>query len=468
MASAPAPLIDIFPAPELGNSSFLVSDPDAGVSVAIDPLRDVAGYLERAEALGGRIALSLETHVHNDFVSGAREIEAAAGAPLGAAGGAGLEYPHRGLSDGDEIPVGRWRLCARHTPGHTPTHLSYVLKDQAGRSLAIFSGGALMVGAIARTDLFGPHLATALTLEAYRTLHQRLRDLPDDVAVYPTHGSGSFCAAAAATDSAATSTMGAERLGNPFFNTTELLPFLARALDRGPYPLYYRDMAALNRRGAPLLGLRPPPLAALSPAETEVRTAAGAALVDIRPAIEYDRAHVPGSYCIGLGEEPFSAWVGWVVARERSIVLTGGTLAMHMEAQRQLLRIGFDNAAAYLDGGIDAWAASGRRLSSFETAEVESLTEWILRAKTVAVVDVREDDEWAAGHVPGAVHIRVPDVARRASELPTEAPVAVHCEAGYRAGIAASLLEQAGLRRIVHVTGSFSERDRAHSARRES
>jgi len=462
MAAAPAPRIDLFRASELGNTTYLVSDPDRGVAVAIDPLRDVARYLDRADRLGARVTHALETHVHNDFVSGARELRAETGADVGAARDSGLGSPFQPLTEGSEIPVGRWRLRARHSPGHTPHHLSYLLVDgDGGEELAIFSGGALMVGAIARTDLLGPHLATQLALEAFRTIHVRLRHLPDHVAVYPTHGAGSFCAAG--SSGAATTTMARERLSNPFLTTTELMPFIARALHQGAYPTYYRDMAALNRRGAPLLGRAPPPLPSLTADATADLLRRGAALVDVRPGRAYDAGHIPGSFAIGL-EGPFGPWVGWVIERGRPIVLAGGTPAQHAGAHLQLLRIGYDSAAGQLDGGMDAWTASSRELATFETAEVADLAAWILSAEPMTVIDARSEDEWVHGHVPGAVHLQVQDIAHHAHELPAEAPVAVHCGVGYRAGIAASLLEQAGVRRIIHVIGPYTDWDRLHLA----
>ncbi len=457
----PGPQIDLFRAPELGNSSFLVSDPESGEAVAVDPLRDVGQYLERAGDLDVRITHALETHVHNDFISGARELRAEAGAAIGAAEGSGLEFRFVPLREGSEVPLGRWRLRTRRSPGHTPDHVCYLLVDEGGEELALFSGGALMVGAIARTDLFGPHLATHLALEAFRTLHVRLRHLPDHVAVYPTHGGGSFCAASAS--SAPASTMARERRTNPYLTTTDLMPFIARALHQGPYPAYYRDMAPLNRRGANLTGGRPPHLRPLSPDLAEYHLKLGAALVDVRPGREFDRGHVPGSFNIGL-EGPFSAWVGWVVERGRPIVLTGGTGGQHAEAHRQLFRIGYDSVVGALDGGVDAWTASGRDLTTFETAEVADLASWILSAEPMTVVDARSEDEWVHGHVPGAVRMPVPDIAHHAHELPREAPVAVHCGVGYRAAIAASLLEQAGLPRIIHVIGPYSDWDRLHLA----
>lgn len=440
--------VEVFPAPELGNASFLVADREHGVAAVIDPLRDVDMYIKRADALGVKVARALDTHLHNDYVSGRRELHAEVGTDIGEP------------APGKEMAVGEITLQAIHTPGHTPDHLSYLLVE-GGRPRALFSGGAVMVGAIARTDLFGPHLAVQLAMEALRTLQVRLRGLPDDIAVYPTHGSGSFCGTGGR--SGHETTLGAERSTNPFFQTTEIMPFLARALNQQRYPTYYRDMAAINRAGAPLLGRSLPAPSKISADAVAVSIAGGAAVVDVRTGREYDRGHIPGSYSIGL-EGPWSAWVGWLVPRGREIVLAGGTDAQHREAHRQLYRIGFDSVVGALDGGMDAWSASGRELSTFETVDVEDMAAWILSAEPMTVVDVRDEHEWAGGHVPGAVHIYVPDVPYRAGEIPREAPVAVHCASGYRAGIAASLLEQAGLRKIIHVNGEYSEWDRLHLA----
>ena len=459
--SAAQPQVDLFRASELGNASFLISDPESGEAVAIDPFRDVDQYLRRAEALDVRVTHSLETHTHNDFVSGSRELEAETGASIGDAGDSGLEFRFTPLREGSEVAVGRWRLQARSTPGHTPNHLSYLLLEPDGRQLALFSGGALMVGAIARTDLFGPHLATHLALEAFRTLHVRLRGLPDDVGLYPTHGSGSFCAAG--SGNAPSSTIGQERLTNPYLLTTDLMPFIARALHQGPFPTYYRDMNSINRRGANLFGRTLPPLRELTADLADYNLKLGAAMVDVRPGREFDQGHIPGSFNVGL-EGPFSAWVGWVIERGRPIVLVGGDQKQHAEAHRQLFRIGFDSVVGELEGGIEAWTASGRELNTFETAEVADLASWILSAEPMTVVDARNEDEWVHGHVPGAVRMPVAEVTHHAHEIPREAPVAVHCGVGYRASIAASLLEQAGLGRIIHVIGPYSDWDRLHLA----
>lgn len=440
--------VEAFPAPELGNSSFLIADPDHGVGIVVDPLRDIERYLHRAESMNVKLTHALDTHLHNDFVSGRRELASETGADIA------------DLEPDQEITAGALTVSAIHTPGHTPDHKSYLLTE-GGRPRALFSGGAVMLGAIARTDLFGPHHAVHLALEAMATLQVRLRGLPDYLAVFPTHGMGSFCGSGG--HSGHETTLGHERATNPFFQATEVMPFLARALSQPRYPDYYRDMAALNRTGAPVLGRTLPAMPKLSATEVARLMGTGAAVVDIRPGRDYDRAHIPGSYSVGL-DGAVSAWVGWLIARDRPIILTGGSDADQFTAQRQLLRIGFDRTAGVLDGGMDAWRSAGFEVSSFETIDVEEMAERLVSAEPMTVVDVRDEHEWTAGHVPGAVHIYVPDVPGRASEIPAEAPVAVHCESGYRSAIAASLMEQAGLKRVIHVDGDFSEWSRLHLA----
>src|SRR6266576_3823970 len=426
--------VEAFPATELGNASFLLVDQDHGVGLVVDPHRDVYGYLTRAETLGIKLTHALDTHLHNDFASGRGELASEAGTAIGE------------LEAGQDLAVGGLTLRALHTPGHTPDHKSYLLLE-GERPRALFSGGAVMIGAIARTDLFGPHLAVHLALEALRTLQVRLRSLPDDIAVFPTHGGGSFCGTGGRGGHE--TALGQERKTNPFFLTTEVMPFLARALNQHRYPTYYRDMAAINRGGATLIGVTIPPLAALTANEAAHLMDEGAAVVDVRVGRDYDRGHIPGSYNVGI-DGPVSAWVGWLIPRGRPLILVGGTDKELRAAQRQLLRIGYDTIAGSLDGGTDAWRSSGREVSTFETVDVEDMAQWVLSAEPMTVVDTRDEHAGVAGHVPGAVHMYVPDVSYRAGEIPRDAPVAVHCASGYRAGIAASLLEQAGLKRIIH------------------
>ena len=260
--------VEAVPAGELGNASFLVADTDRGMGLVIDPLRDIERYVKLAADLGVKLTHALDTHLHNDYVSGRRELAAELGTNID------------DLEPGSELHVGDLSLRAVHTPGHTPDHKAFLLSE-GSQDRALFSGGAVMLGAIARTDLLGPHLAVHLALEALTTLQVRLRGLADDIRVFPTHGGGSFCGTGGR--SGHETTLGHERHTNPFFQITEVMPFLARALSQHRYPTYYRDMAAINRGGVPLLGHAAPPLTRLGADEVGQRIDAGAAVVDIRP-----------------------------------------------------------------------------------------------------------------------------------------------------------------------------------------
>src|SRR5438270_1309049 len=291
--------VEAVPAGELGNASFLVADTDRGVGMVIDPLRDIERYLKLASDLDVKLTHALDTHLHNDYVSGRRELAAELGTNIDE------------LPVGGELNVGDITLRAIHTPGHTPDHKSFLLSE-GDRDRDLFSGGAVMLGAIARTDLFRPHLAVHLALEALSTLHVRLRGLPDEIRVFPTHGGGSFCGTGGR--SGHETTLGHERQTNPFFQTTEGMPFLARILNQHRYPTYYRDMAAVNRGGPTLIGITLPPLSRLNPEEVGRLKDEGASVADVRFGSDYDRGHIAGSYCVGI-DGPVSAWVGWLIAR---------------------------------------------------------------------------------------------------------------------------------------------------------
>ncbi len=443
-----------FVAEELGNSAYLIGSRASGQAIMIDPLRDVDQYLARAEALGLRVVATLETHLHNDFVSGAREIARATGAVLGASANAALEYPYRPLHDGDMLSLGTWQVRVLATPGHTPEHVSYVLHDAHGTPEALFSGGSLMVGTIARPDLLGPHRIPELARAAYRTLHERLLLLPDEVTVYPTHGGGSFCAVDAG-DQRVTS-VGQERQHNPLVQATTYRQFLTRYLQLVPYPAYYDGMRALNRRGAPLLGRTLPALRPLSVKRVAAALRRGAVLLDIRPYAGYDEAHIPGSLTAGIDGQ-LSAWVGWVLPPETPLVLLGATGEDEREAQRELLRIGYDRLLGTLEGGLPAWKAAGRAVRSTPRVMAVELAAAVERGDRLTIVDSREEHEWAVGHIPGAVWMPFWRIPQEATTLPREAPVAVHCAHGYRSAVAASLLERAGIPTVLHVTDGYEE-----------
>jgi glyoxylase-like metal-dependent hydrolase (beta-lactamase superfamily II)/rhodanese-related sulfurtransferase len=300
----------------------------------------------------------LETHLHNDFLSGSRELASLAGARITASAGAGLEFDHHPVREGDVIPLGEVRISVVATPGHTPEHVSYLARDTSRPTdpPVLFSGGSLLVGAVSRTDLLGHDHATGLTHELYRSLHEKILPLGDEVVVYPTHGAGSFCTAAASAES--TTTIGRERRTNLFLTESSPDAFAARLESSMPsYPKYFQHMRALNKRGPRIIG-GVPRLAPLTAIDVHARQQRGQAVVDIRSIHDYARAHIPGVFHVEL-RAAFSSWVGWVVPFGTPVILVAETELVHEYAVRQLIRIGYDELPGYLEGGMEAWINAG-------------------------------------------------------------------------------------------------------------
>src|SRR5919197_952664 len=376
----------------LGNSSYLVDLGD-GRGLVLDPSRDPGPYLAAAARRGLRLAFAAETHLHADFVSGSREL-AATGATVLAPAAAGLQFPYRGLRDGDEAGLGGPSLRALATPGHTPEHLAYLLTD-GGRPLGLFSGGSLLVGTVARTDLISPDRTEELARALWRSLHERILTLPDDLAVYPTHGAGSFCSAP--TGAEPTTTIGREKATNPLLAAPDEDGFVKLLLGGlGSYPRYFLRLRETNRRGPRVYGATPPPLTPLSPLEVRRLVAKGAELIDARPIRAFAAGHVPGALSIPL-RAAFATWLGWLVDDDRPLLVVMDPGQDRGDLVRQALKVGYERLAGELAGGMAAWDAAGlpsARIPLVEVAERPGGT----------VLDVRQDAEFAAGHVPGARH----------------------------------------------------------------
>jgi hydroxyacylglutathione hydrolase len=291
----------------LGNSAFLVDLGDRRALV-VDPSRDPSPYLAAAERRGLVIAYVAETHLHADFVSGSREL-AAQGTQVLAAAAGGIEFPHRGLVDGEEVDLGGLRLRALATPGHTPEHLSYLLLDSS-QPVALFSGGSLLVGAVARTDLIAPERTEDLARALWRSIRERILDLPDDLAVYPTHGAGSFCSAPAGA--ARTTTIGAEKAANPLLAVPDEDTFVEALLrGLGSYPSYFLRMREVNRVGPDVYGAEPPALVELGVEQVSRLLDAGAILVDVRPIEGSPQVMSLGPWPSRCDRRSPAGWAGW-------------------------------------------------------------------------------------------------------------------------------------------------------------
>ncbi len=430
----------------LGNSSYLIAPAEGTAAVAIDSQRDVDRYLAVAHRHGWRITHALETHLHADFVSGSRELAARTGAAIVASRGASLAFAHQGVDDGDVVMAAGMRFRVLATPGHTPEHVCFLLLADDDKPATLFSGGTLLAGSAARTDLIGPEWTDSLTRALFHSLHERILVLPDDLPVLPTHGAGSFCAKG--TSQSRTTTIGQERGTNPLITAATEDIFLARALaDLPAYPDYFRRMRSLNQRGPTVLGGLPHP-SPLPPAAVRDALRAGAVVLDARPAAAFDAGHIPGSYGIPLSSA-FGSWTGWLVPPEVAIILLAESPADVTEAVRQLIRVGYDRLEGHLDGGIAAWEAAGYATAAIERIAVDAVPEHA----PLRVLDVREASEWRQGHIPGAWSVPLSDLRERLGQLPRE-PFLVHCAHEFRSTVANSLLERAGFR-VSHLAGGF-------------
>jgi hydroxyacylglutathione hydrolase len=432
----------------LGHLSTLVADESAGVAAVVDPRRDVDVYLAAARELDVRITHVVETHLHNDYVSGGRELATLTGARHVIGAGAELRHDHGPVRDHETFDVGSLRFTARDTPGHTPEHVAYAVADtsRGDDPALLFSGGSLLVGAVGRTDLLGAEHARDYARAMHRSLHDVVLAHDDHVVVHPTHGAGSLCATGIA--STPTTTIGYERRHNPVATTADVEAFAKRLLRGQPaVPRYFARMRPTNQAGPALLGGQIPTARPLSLDETKTAVAGGALLLDLRPPADHSVAHARGSQNVPLGPS-FGTWLGWVVDPERPLVLVLERASDWDEAIRQALRIGAEGQiVGHLRGGFGAWADGGGPLESTGRLNVDELADRLDRAapdEAPLVIDVRQANEYETGHVPGSIHIAAGSLPDRLAELPRHHPIVTICAAGLRAGVAASILRSAG------------------------
>ena len=461
--------LELFTTDGLGDTTYLVaSEREAAL---VDPQRDAWRFLAVAAERGWRVTHVLETHVHNDYVSGALETRAATHAEIVAPARGRYEFQHRGADEGTKVELGALRLTAMATPGHTPEHLAWAVRAADAASDAppegVFSGGSLLVGSAGRTDLLGDARTEELTRQQAASL-RRLAALPAATRILPTHGAGSFCTAGPASPTR-TTTVARELISNLALEAAGGGGFRDVLLGAvGRYPAYYDHMAPLNWAGPAVLGALPA-TPALSPQRFAEALVGGVHVVDCRPRAEYAGAHVPGSLNIEL-DESFSAYVGWLVPFNAplALILPGPGADALDEARSQLLRVGYDTVTGYLAGGIDDWRASGQPTSAFPTTSMESLYAEAVAGTPATILDVRQPVEWRDdGVIPGAQTIFVADLPGRLAELPRDRQITVVCRSGGRSSIAASLLDNAGFDvRLVAEGGSIGwpERFRALAA----
>ncbi|HKI54209.1 MAG TPA: MBL fold metallo-hydrolase, partial [Anaerolineales bacterium] len=338
----------------LGNSAYLIGSHDTKKGILIDPLRDVDRYLHTANEHGIQLTHVLDTHLHADFVSGNREIAHQTNAIIGASADAKVGFDHDPLIEKSIIDLGAFQIHVMNTPGHTPEHISFLIVEPDGKTpSALFSGGALIVGGAARTDLLGHDLSQPLARHLYHTIHDKLLKLPDELEVFPTHGAGSFCVAP--TSSKRTTTIGDERKTNALAQPQTEDEFVKRALTGLPsYPTYYKYMRGINQQGGKILG-GIPILKPLSASEVKALMDDGVVVLDVRHQKAFGAGHIPNSFGIRV-DAPLVTWAGWTIPFGSRILLVAKDADQRSEATRQLIRIGYDDLVGYLEGGIDAWA----------------------------------------------------------------------------------------------------------------
>jgi hydroxyacylglutathione hydrolase len=442
---AARPRVVDFLAPGLGDRSYLVMSGESAVMV--DPQRDVDPYLDAAERAGARITHVLETHLHNDYISGGLELSRRSGARLVLPSRSGAAYSHTPMADEDRFETGRIRVRSLHTPGHTLDHTSYLLESEDGQGL-LFSGGSLLAGSAGRPDLMGAAYTDRLVAHQFDSV-RRLAALDPGTMLYPTHGAGSFCTASG-TRSGAFSTIGQEVDTNPALQDADLLAFRDRQLTGLlRYPAYYPHMAPINRAGPAPLG-RPVAPPRLSPSDLASLAAAGVAVVDGRSRAAFAAGHIPGALNVELGDD-FGTYVGWLLPFDTPVALVLDPSQDAVEAVRQLARIGFDAVRGLLVG-LAAWTAEGRITEGFRRATVEQLRTAIARGEAPRILDVRQPDEWRGGTIAGSIPRFVADLAEPEAWLPEGGPTWVICASGFRASIASSLLAAAG-REVIAVDG---------------
>ena len=430
--------------PELGDRAYLATDGVA--AIVVDPQRDFDRVERVAAERGTPITHVFETHIHNDYVTGGLALARSAGAVYHVNGADRVSFERTPVADGDTVDVGAMRIQVIATPGHTFTHLAYALSDQE-QVLAVFTGGSLLNGSTGRTDLLGAEHKLALTKAQFGSARRLAAVLPGTAAVYPTHGFGSFCSATPTTGG--TSTIADEKRINPALtrNESDYVAELLAGLDA--YPAYYAHMGAANMAGPPAPDLTPPQIA--DAAELRRRIAAGEWVVDLRSRTAFAAGHLVGSLNFEL-DTSLATYLGWLIPWSMPLTLIGDSPQSITAAQRDLCRIGIDRIEAAAAGQPSAWAV-GADLEQFPTADFAALAAHADRG-SVLVLDVRLVGEWNEGHIEGALHIPLHALSARLAEIPA-GEIWVHCGAGYRAAIAASLLAARG-RQVVSINDRFS------------
>ena len=459
-------LLKYFYEPKLAHASYLVGCQATGEAIIIDPGRDVEGYLHEAEANDLQIVAAAETHIHADFVSGARELAERTGARLYLSdeGDEAWKYEfvdetdHVLLKDGDRFMVGNVRFDVLHTPGHTPEHVSFLMTDTAGadRPMGIFTGDFVFVGSVGRPDLLekAAGIRDTAVSSARQMFHsvQRFKELPDYLQVWPAHGAGSACGKG--LGAVPSTTVGYEKMFNPALSFADEGMFVEALLEGQPEPpKYFAVMKRVNKEGPPVLHTLPTP-EHLPARRLLALLEEGATIVDTRDPEAFAGRHIPGTLNIPLPE--LANWAGWLIDYERPLYLIIDTEAVD-SAVHDLVYIGLDDIGGYFEPrAIDVLAEAGHPPQSYEVATAERLADRILD-REVTLLDVRSESEWAEERLPGAVHIMLGYLPERAQEVIDGKPIVVQCRTGARSAIGASILQAAGVEEVINMQGGLRD-----------
>ncbi len=437
----------------LAHASYAVVS--EGVAAIIDPQRDVDLYLDAAQAGGFRIEHIIETHLHADFVSGHHELAERTGAKIYLGAGSGATFAHTAVHEGDEIRFGQCRLSFLETPGHTLEGVCVILDDlsRPGSARAVFTGDTLFVGDVGRPDLSATHTPQELAAILYSSLHDKLLKLPEETVIYPAHGAGSLCGRQMSSESS--STIGQQKRTNYALLAPTREEFVRLLTDNMPdRPEYFAREVDLNRRGAGSIA-ELAPLAELTAGDVLRLQAQGAVVVDTRPAMEFAVAHVPGSVHIALTGQ-YASWAARVLGLDTELIIVSEDREHVRESQIRLARVGIENVAGYLGGGVAGWIRGGMTLEYIPQVTVQDFAELRrLDPAHITVLDVREPGEVETGAIPGSVNIPLGHLVERAQSLPHDHLIVVHCKGGYRSSIASSLLRRAGFEDIANLTGGY-------------
>ncbi len=439
----------------LAHASYLIGSD--GEAVVVDPQRDVEQYVAEAEREGMKIKYVAETHLHADFVSGHRELAARTGAEIVFGVRAGAAFPHRAVSDGEELSVGRVTLRFIETPGHTPESISILVIDTevSGEPQKVLTGDTLFIGDVGRPDLAGARGYTTEMMAdmLYESLHTKLLRLSDGVEVYPAHGAGSMCGRNISKETS--STIGEQRRLNYALQPMARDEFVRlMTTDLPEQPAYFSLDAEINRTGAGPLDALPRP-AALTPHAVASLANQGHAVLDVRTAGEFGAGHVPGAVNVGLGGQ-FASWAGSLVALRTPIIIVAGADEQVDETLVRLARVGHESVRGYLRGGMDAWRAHGMEEATVTQIHVKELRRMLDAdgGSALQVLDVRRPAEYALGHAPRAVSAPLsPRLRQETAHLDRERPLAVICAGGYRSSAATSLLKRLGFHQLFNVEG---------------